>query len=117
MCNMVKNEPVSLKRQTLYCLIPFLDIYAAYRVQCIRKYFLIILLIGLVVGFVDTTLFPENNWQDWDDFVNSFLFLNYVYDPIGSIPYIIQHIGFVLLAIYLIRHWSNNWNRNFEKTS
>ena len=104
---------VSLTRQTIYCIIPLLDIYAVYRVQRLRKYFLIMLPLGFVVGLVYSTMFPETNWQNFDEFVSAFLFLDYVYDPIGSIPHMISHVGFVLLAIFLVRRWSKQWNKQF----
>ena len=117
---MVKNEAVSLKRQTIYCLIPFLDIYAAFRVKRIRKYFLIMLPIGFAVGIVDTTLFPEDSWRDFEDVVNSFLFLYYIEDandPSRMAVHVAEHVGFVLIAIYLIRYWSKKWNQKFISNS
>jgi len=116
---MVKDEPVSLIRQTIYCLIPILDMYAAFRVKRLRRYLLIILSVGAVLGYIDTTLFSEYNWKEWDDFVSSFLFLDYVKysdDPIRFPVLILYHVGSVLLAIYLVRRYSKQWNKKFENT-
>ena len=117
---MVKNEPVSLLRQTIYCCIPILDIYAAYRVKKLRKYFLIMLPIGFVLGTVDSTLFPEYGWEDVDDAASSFLFLDYVKfadDPIRLPALIAYQGGLILLAIFLVRRWSKQWNRKFENST
>jgi hypothetical protein len=40
---MIKEEPVSLIRQSIHCVIPILDIFAAYRVKKLRKYLIIML--------------------------------------------------------------------------
>ena len=94
-------------------MIPFLDIYAAYRVNVLRKYLLIMIPVVMVVGSVLYTIFPVDISEDFEGFVTWFLFLDYVYDPIGSIPSMIQHVGLVLLAIYLVRRWSKIWNKKF----
>ena len=114
---MVKEEPVSLTRQTLYCLVPILDMYAAFRVKRLRRYLLIILSVGAVLGYVDTTVFPEYVWEDFDDFVSSFLFLDYVKyadDPIRLPLLIVYQVGAYLLAIYLVRRFSKQWNSKFS---
>ncbi|MFQ5573047.1 MAG: hypothetical protein ACE5EJ_02225 [Nitrosopumilaceae archaeon] len=111
---MVKDEPVSLTRQTIYCMIPFLDIYAAYRVKVLRKYLLIMIPVIFAVGSIVYTIFPVNTiGEDFKGLVTWLFFLDYVYDTIDSIPYMIQHVGLVLLAIYLVRRWSKQWNKKF----
>ena len=114
---MVKDEPVSLTRQTIYCLIPILDMYAAFRVKRLRRYLLIMLPIGAVLGYVDTSVFPDYVWEDFDDFTSSMLFLDYVKygdDPIRLPTLIAYQVGLVLLAIYLVRRWSKQWNKKFN---
>ena len=114
---MVKDEPVSLTRQTIYCLIPILDMYAAYRVKRLRWYLLIMLSVGFVVGTIDTNLFPEYVWEDFDDAASSFLFLDYIKfadDPI-RIPLLLAYqAGSILLAIFLVRRWSKQWNKKYQ---
>ncbi len=117
---MVKDEPVSLMRQTIYCLIPLLDIYAAFRVKRLRRYLLIMLPIGFVLGMVDSTLFPEYGWEDIGDATSSFLFLDYVKyadDPIRLPTMIAYQVGIILLAIFLVRRWSKQWNQKFESST
>ena len=113
---MVKNEPVSLTRQTIYCLIPILDIYAAYRVKRLRRYLLIMLPIGGVLGYTDSQVFPEYVWEETEDMLSSFFYLDYVRyadDPFRLFTLIIYQFGVVLLAIYLVRRWSKQWNKKF----
>ena len=112
---MVKEKPVSLIRQTIYCMIPYVDIYAAYRVKRLRKYLLIMIPVILAAGSFVYTIFPvEPLSQDFEGIVAWIFFLDYLYDPIDSIPYMIQHVGLVLLAIFLVRRWSKQWNTKFE---
>ncbi|MDP3781065.1 MAG: hypothetical protein Q8Q69_07760 [Nitrosopumilaceae archaeon] len=47
---MRKKEPVSIKRQTVYALVPFLDLYAAYKVRKFILYFTIIVPITIGVS-------------------------------------------------------------------
>ena len=114
---MVKNEPVSLTRQTIYCIIPILDIYAAYRVKRLRRYLLIMISIGFVVGIADSNLISQYTTVDANDFTNYVPFLvykNIIDDPVRLVFAVIQQIGFTLLAIYLVRRWSKHWNKKFE---
>ena len=109
---MVKNEPVSLTRQTIYCIIPILDIYAAYRVKVLRKYMIIMILVAIPVSIADSVIFP-----DTDKTFNGFLqFLTFYYgiDTNHFVASIIIWMGTVLLAIYLVRRWSKQWNAKFR---
>jgi formate hydrogenlyase subunit 3/multisubunit Na+/H+ antiporter MnhD subunit len=111
---MVKDEPVSLTRQTIYCIIPALDIYAAYRVKRLRKYFAImLLLVGVPLSIADSVLFPNDRTVTLEAFLQ---FLTYYYgvDTNHFVFSITTTIGTILLAIYLIRRWSKQWNEKFR---
>ena len=104
---MVEKKPVSVKWQMLFVLIPFLDLYASYRIQKLRLWLLI-----FGVGFGIATLllnyaFFGMNHSFWDNGVMA-------WDP--SMTYF--HIGIVIAtlgsAVYVIRRWSITWN---EKVS
>jgi len=109
---MVENKPVSLTRQTIYCLIPVLDMYAAYKVKRLRKYLVIMMLVVAVpVSIADYILFPHEI-DAWEGFVNV---MTYYYDVdtnqfVFSIAVQIVTISF---AIFLIRRWSKQWNNLF----
>jgi len=114
---MVKDEPVSLMRQTIYCLIPLLDIYAAYRVTRLRKYLLIMILVGIPVSIADSLLFPiDVTDENLEDLEASDMFF-YGYDTNHLIVTIVIWAGFILLAIFLVRRWSKQWNQKFETTN
>ncbi len=104
---MVENKPVSLTRQTIYCLIPVLDMYAAYRVKRLRKYLVIMMLVVAVpVSIADYMLFPHEI-DAWEGFVNV---MTYYYD-VDTNQFVFSvavQIGTVLFAIFLIRRWSNS---------
>ena len=109
---MVKNEPVSLTRQTIYCVIPVMDMYAAYKVKRLRKYLvLMILLVGVPTSVADYFLFHHEK-DLAEGFVN---FMTYYYDV--STSQFVFSIGIqivtVLFAIFLIRRWSKQWNSQF----
>lgn len=113
---MVKDEPVSLMRQTIYCLIPLLDIYAAYRVTRLRKYLIIMILVGIPVSIADSMIFAiDVTNEDLED-MESFDMLFYGYDTNHFIVTIIVWVGFILLAIFLVRRWSKQWNKKYETT-
>jgi len=114
---MVKDEPVSLMRQTIYAIIPILDIYASYRVKRLRKYLLIMILVGIPVIIADSVLFPTPDMDEtFEDMEISDMFF-YGYDTNHFVAFIVEEIGLVLLAIYLVRRWSKEWNKKFEPSS
>jgi len=109
---MVENKPVSLTRQTIYCLIPVLDMYAAYKVKRLRKYLVIMMLVVAVpVSIADYILFPHEI-DAWEGFVNV---MTYYYDVDTNqfVFSIAVQIVTILFAIFLIRRWSKQWNNLF----
>lgn len=110
---MVKDEPVSLLRQTIYCLIPILDIYAAYRVKHLRWYLVIMILgVGVPTSIIASVLFPPDE-SIVAGFANVMMFYYGTND--GRFEFsIISHIVTVLVAISLIRYWSQKWNEKFS---
>ena len=106
---MVKEEPVSLMRQTIYAIIPILDIYAAYRVTRLRKYLLIMILVSIGIGMAHYAIFPDMYEVSAD-------MQPLYYDGSFMAVWIVETGGTILLAVYLIRHWSKQWNKKFETT-
>ena len=113
---MVKDEPVSLLRQTIYCLIPLLDIYAAYRVTRLRKYLLIMILVGIPVSIADTVLFPIDYTDEELQDLEASEMIFYGYDANHFAATAVAWAGFILLAIFLVRRWSKQWNQKFQTT-
>ena len=93
---MVEKKPVSVNWQTLFILIPIIDLWAAYRVEKLGLYILLIIalaVVGFIVGFVEGFLFfGMSDFFSW----------------------IVVLVG-VIISIILIRSWSTEWNEQFEK--
>ena len=95
---MVEKKPVSVNWQTLFILIPIIDLWAAYRIEKLGRYVLFIIamiIVGFIVGFVEGLIFLGTS-----DFFS----------------WIVVVVGMVI-SIILIRSWSEEWNRKFEKDS
>ena len=103
---MIKEEPVSIKRQTIYAIIPILDLYAAYKVKRLRKYVLIIILVGIGIGIAHYAAFPTINIGGTPEIFSDAL--------IGAT--IAEIIGQILLQVYLVRRFSKEWNKKFESS-
>jgi len=88
---MVEKKPVSVNWQTLFILIPIIDLWATYRVEKLGLYILLIIalaVVGFIVGFVEGFLFfGMSDFFSW----------------------IVVLVG-VVISIILIRKWSKEWN-------
>jgi len=104
-----KKEPVSVNWQTLFILIPLMDLFAAYRVEKLRLYLLIFYL-GITLGsfILQMLLVPEAFFSD--DFFGSSDFFPEGYWEIGIAVLLITY-G---LAVFLIRKWSREWNEKLS---
>ncbi|KAG2473460.1 MAG: conserved membrane protein of unknown function [Nitrosopumilales archaeon] len=106
---MAKKEPVSVNWQTLFILIPVMDLFAAYRVEKLRLY-LLIFYVGITLGSVilQMSLVPEDSFSD--EFFDSGDFYPESYWEIGIAILLISY-G---LAVVLIRKWSRGWNEKLK---
>lgn len=110
---MVKQEPVNLTHQMILSVIPVVNFYAFYRIQKLRMFFLvsvvvyicaIILLTGL--NFVMLFLFgTEENLATYTGVISSL-------DTPPSQIIIITIIS--LISLYLVRRWSKQWNKHLD---
>ena len=104
---------VSLTRQTIYCMIPYLDMYAAYRVKRLRKYLLIMIsLVIIPVTIADKVLFPIAKTASFEEFLQ-FLTFYYGVDTNHFVFSMATWAEAVLVAIFLVRRWSKQWNKQF----
>lgn len=106
---MAKKEPVSLLWQSIFMIIPIFDLYAAYRVEKLRKYFLFIISFSIIVVVLLLILFSID-----DTSLDSELLLS---DPIsddGGIGWGIE-LTALGISIILIRKWSKQWNEQFSE--
>jgi len=100
-----KKEPVSVNWQTLFILIPIVDLIAAYRVEKLRLY-LLIFLVGFGVGSIilEMLVSPEDYFLD--EFTDSD---DLITEETWEIEIAIILASYAL-AIILIRKWSKEWN-------
>lgn len=58
---MPAKGPVSLVRQTIYCFIPIMDLYAAYTVKKLRWYLAIMIIFAIVSSSLTSVIYPEGD--------------------------------------------------------
>ena len=115
---MPANGPVSMFRQTICCLIPILDLYAAYHIKKLRMYLLIMIIAGLAMSVAGEVVNPSG-LSDQSMTSNDELNPNFGETIVGSNPEISIAIMIVYMviayavAIYFIRKWSRKWNEQF----
>jgi len=104
---MVEKKPVNVKWQMLFVLIPFLDLYASYRIQKLRLWILIFGVgVSIAAILLNYALFGMDHF-DWDNKIKP-------WDPDTMYFHISATIVILVSAVYVIRRWSISWN---EKVS
>ena len=86
---MVK-EPVNVNLQTVYAAIPFLDIYAALKIQKLRWFLVIVVPTAIFAFYLEETLFPT----------------------LGE--YYFSFIIELGITVFIIRRWSKQWNEKIK---
>lgn len=104
---------VSLPVQTVFCLIPIMDMYAAYRIKKLRKYLVIMLLVIAIPVTIASSIFLPTDEELVEGFTNLLIFY-YGVDDNQFIFSVVVQIGTILFAIFLIRRWSRQWNMQFD---
>ena len=117
---MVKQQPVNINWQSLFVIIPFVGLWAAYRIEKLRYYLIIIVIPSLFehyfvrpliyVEFFEKFIENSNCETNWA----LYFFFNSC-DPIElqffDTVFVLFFIG---LGIILIRKWSRVWNEKFS---
>ncbi len=106
---MVKQKSVTVAWQVVFTFIPFVNLWAFYRIQKLRLYLLIIIgssiIAGIIMGIIMVIIMgiafgsPGSSMEMLD--------VSYYISSIGV------SIAIQLLAIYLVVKWSRNWNAKF----
>ena len=102
-------KPVSVQRQTIFALIPSVDMWAFYRIKKLRKFILIALTLGF--GFspislaVSSSIDMSTISSPLDLYTNP-IFLMYIVGTIGALHGTL---------VFFIRRWSKEWNEQFVK--
>jgi len=112
MVKLISTKPVSLFWQTV--LIFLVDVIVVYRIQKLRRYLKIVVIPSVILSNIPTLLnipWFLNCESDW-------WLLAITYDtclPFEMNVFIgIVYGGFLVFAIYLVRKWSVQWNKQFE---
>jgi len=89
---MVKQEPVSVGWQIVFLIIPYVWIYAFYRIEKLRiGLVLAIISTGVGIGFQMLLPFPWGLASSW--------------------------VFYIIIPIYFIVKWSREWNKKFESST
>jgi len=109
---LIKQEPVDLKLQTILSIIPYVQLYSFYRIQKLRRYFLIIIgtvFVGtsLIIAIIIVMMVLYGPEAGASTFRNSMEFLEST--PMMAVGIIVGS----LMNIYFVRKWSNKWNKQF----
>jgi len=108
---MVEKKPVSIRRQMVFSLIPILDMYASYKIQKFRLWFLIFWVAGITIGqLLDYAIYGED-YFDLETDIDLYPEPVYI---MYSILYIILGSGIQLIVM---RKWSISWNKNLATLS
>ncbi|MGH1568453.1 MAG: hypothetical protein ACRBBZ_04610 [Nitrosopumilus sp.] len=105
---------VSLPIQTIFCIIPILDMYAAYRIKKLRMYLLLMIFVIAVPVTIASSVFLPTDDESLEEGFTNLMIYYYGVDENQFIFSIGVQIGSVLFAIFLIRRWSYKWNLQFD---
>jgi len=113
---------VNLVRQTIYSLIPILDLYSAYHIKKLRWYLLVMVATGIVMGTITSLVDPQEEDYDQDKIMNPEGDLDWGYLFWGENPglvigsFIASNAVSLGISVYVIRRWSKEWNRQFDSS-
>jgi len=104
---MVEKKPVNVNWQMVFVLIPFLDLYASYRIQKLRLWLLIFgVVFAIATLLLNYALFGMDHFT-WNNEIEA-------WDSAKLYFHITLTIVTLGSAVYVIRRWSISWN---EKVS
>jgi len=101
---MVKQKSVTVAWQVVFMFIPFVGLWAFYRIQKLRLCLLIIIGIDIIATIILVITFGFTGSLTELPDVSSYYMSS-----------IVVSIAIQLLAIYLVVKWSRNWNRKFSQ--
>jgi len=105
-----QKKPVDLTRQTIFGFIPYLNLYALYLIQKLRKFFLIGILVSVILIIIETMAFVVLGSTVYKFEPEALV------ETIRLTPLTVAHvIGGILFSGFLVRRWSKKWNEQFVK--
>ena len=100
---MAKKEPVNVNWQSLFAIIQIVNIWAFYRIEKLRRYFLFMVAYAAAYILIGVLLFGVDPFLD---------------QRIEEGGYIFEGVFTALeigISVGLIRMWSKKWNEQFVK--
>jgi len=105
---MVEKKPVSVNWQMVFSVIPFLDLYASYRIQKLRLWILIFWICGSIVGIGYNYAIYGEAIFDVDPEKELFP------EPVDVAQYVLFMIVFAGTQVIVMRKLSKKWNDSFS---
>ena len=96
-CMAVKQEPVNIKLQIIFVFIPFLNLYACYKIQKLRLFLIIFIPLGILSSFLEVAAIQVN-----------------AASGMGAILYIFSTFLLIAANVWLVYKWSKQWNEKFS---
>jgi len=102
------KKPVNVKWQMIFSVIPFLDLYASYRIQKLRLWILIFWVAGSIVGIGYNYAIYGQDVFDTEKTSDIFA------GPMSIALYVFFVISFALVQLIVMRKWSISWNNSLK---
>ncbi len=89
-------------------IIPFVDLWASYRIMKLRLWLLIFLVgFGILATLNDLAIYRDEYWDmDWDAPI--------FFEPAALINFILFTAVEIIVAVILMRKWTIDWNKKIE---
>ena len=100
---MARKESVSVNWQTLFVIIPIIDLWATYRIEKLRLYLLVMIAIAVTGFIIEISIFGiDSYFLEQEGFTANSWFQSAT---------LLVEIG---IAIILVRKWSSEWNERLK---
>ena len=102
---MVLKVPVSVNWQTLFAIIPIIDLWATWRIEKLRLFLLIVIVVVVVEILIEISIFgfdafvSEQSGTDNSEFQIVMMLIN---------------LG---VSMFFLRKWSREWNEKLSQMS
>jgi len=105
---MVEKIPVNINWQTLFIVVPIIDLWATYRIEKLRLYLLVVIAMLVVEFLGGAYIFPEN-FEDY--------YLGEEPNDEHLVYSAVVIVAEIVISIVLVRRWTKEWNSKIAKNS
>jgi len=107
----VEKEPVNVNWQTLFAIIPVINLWACYRIEKLSLYLIVIIAILVVEFLITRVILDEQDFECFWGLIEC--------EMNDRITYMISFLLIIEAVIYivLVRKWSLEWNSKIAKNS